>query len=89
MEVNRRAESELVRPDRVPPHLKQRVLSAHVDDGTLAHLTSPEFSLVRRAHMKLMQNEGAGAWINAFPNEAVVPSDIPPHHSTTAPYAHI
>ena len=35
------------------------------------HLTSPEFSLDRRAHMKLMQNEGAGAWINAIPNEAV------------------
>ena len=30
---------EVVPPDQVPPDLKQRVLSAHVDDGTLANIS--------------------------------------------------
>ena len=69
--VNQLAGSEVVPPDRVPPDLKQRVLSSHVEDGILAELTDPSKDLDYRAHIQLLQMEGAGTWIHAIPNPAV------------------
>ena len=69
--VNHLAGSEVVPPDRVPPDLKQRVLSSHVDEGILAELTHPSKPLDFRAHLKLLQMEGANSWIHATPNPAV------------------
>ena len=42
MAVNDLAGSVVVPPDRVPPDLKQRVLSTHIDDGTLTKLKDPQ-----------------------------------------------
>ena len=52
--VNQLAGSEVVPPDRVPPDLKQRVLSSHVDDGILAELTDPSKDVDYRAHIRLL-----------------------------------
>ena len=59
--VNQLAGSEVVPPDRVPPDLKQRVLSSHVDDGIVAESTDPSKDLDYPAHIQLLQMEGAGA----------------------------
>ena len=43
--VNQLAGSEVVPPDRVPPDLKQRILSSNVDDEILAELTDPSYTV--------------------------------------------
>ena len=69
--VNQLAGSEVVPPDRVPPDLKQQVLSPHVENGILTELSDPANDLDYRSHIQLLQMEGAGAWIHATPNPAV------------------
>ena len=76
--MNRLAGSEVVPPDPVPPDIKQRVLSSHVDAGALAELTDLHKSVDFRAHMSLLQLEGAGTWLHAIPNEALG-TKVAPH----------
>ena len=61
-----------------PPDLQQRVLSAAVDAGAVAQLTSPgQANLGFRSHVSLLQLEGAGTWLHAIPCEALGTKVVP------------
>ena len=53
--VNQLAGSVVVPPDPVPPDLKQRVLSSHLDVGVFAELSDFKRSIDFRAHIQLKQ----------------------------------
>ena len=59
-------------PVPVPADLQQRALSATIDGGAVAQLTDPtQANLGLRAHMSLLQLEGAGTWLHTVPSEAL------------------
>ena len=59
-------------PDVVPPQTRQRELSQALDRAVLARLAAPGPGLEAfRAHLQLLQQHGAGAWLHAPPSEAL------------------
>ena len=53
---------------------RQQVLSQRLDAATLRSLTSSAAAEAEKAHLCLVQQLGAGAWLNAPPCDALLPS---------------
>ena len=71
-----RLNSALLPADRLPapapPNLRQQQLPHALDKATLARLAVPAPGReAARAHLQLLQQPGAGAWLNAPPAEAL------------------
>ena len=61
-------------PTPLPPTLRQQQLSQALDKATVEHLARPAPGREAfRAHLKLLQQPGAGAWLHAPPSEALGP----------------
>ena len=58
-------------PSPAPPNLRQQSLSLALDKASLARLTATASGEAARAHLQLLQQPGAGAWLNACPSEAL------------------
>ena len=59
-------------PTPLPPTLRQQQLSQALDRATVEHLARPAPGREAfRAHLKLLQQPGAGAWLHAPPSEAL------------------
>ena len=59
-------------PFPVPTHLRQQQLSKALDKATFAQLSLPAAGREAfRAHLQLLQQPGAGAWLHAPPCEAL------------------
>eukprot|EP00666_Eupelagonemidae_sp_cell4sb_P017889 gene17889-biopygen41696 len=75
--------SRLPEADRIPPSvpspLKQQTLSLALDKVSLSPLLDPAVTgNARRAHVRLLLEPGAGAWLHAVPNLAFGNQVAPP-----------
>eukprot|EP00660_Eupelagonema_oceanica_P019686 gene19686-biopygen5325 len=79
--------SEFLEEDRIPdpvPSLKQQSLSMALDKVTLSSLLDPAKTEARmRAHIQLLREPGAGAWLHAIPSPALAAA-VEPQQFTVA-----
>ena len=58
-------------PTPAPTDLRQRTLSKALDEATRAQLSATASGEAARAHLQLVRQPGAGAWLTACPSEAL------------------
>ena len=62
------SESDRV-PVLLPNAIRQQILSSALDKVTLSDFLKPSVGIARRAHIKLLLDPHAGAWLEAVPNK--------------------